>query len=58
MIPLERLYASKDEIIFTFCSTIGTPNMLEHMEKDLEQRALDAWEAGYTPVFEAHLPVI
>jgi hypothetical protein len=31
---------------------------LEHMGKDLEQRALDAWEVGYTPVFEAHLPVI
>jgi hypothetical protein len=31
---------------------------LEYMGKDLEQRALDAWEAGYTPVFEAHLPVI
>jgi hypothetical protein len=31
---------------------------LEHVEKDLEQRALDVWEVGYTPVFEAHLPVI
>jgi hypothetical protein len=31
---------------------------LEHMEKDMEQRALDAWEIGYTPVFEAHTPVI
>jgi hypothetical protein len=26
--------------------------------KDLEQRALDASEAGYTPVFETHLLVI
>jgi hypothetical protein len=31
---------------------------LEHVGKDLEQRALDAWEAGYTLVFEAHLLVI
>jgi hypothetical protein len=31
---------------------------LEHVGKDLEQRALDAWEAKYTPVFEAHLLVI
>jgi hypothetical protein len=31
---------------------------LEHMEKDLEQRALDAWETGYTPVFKVYLPVI
>jgi hypothetical protein len=31
---------------------------LEHVGKDLEQRVLDAWEAGYTPIFEAHLPVI
>ena len=25
------------------------------MEKDLEQRALDAWKAKYTPIFEAYL---
>jgi hypothetical protein len=30
---------------------------LQEVEKDLEQQALDAWEAGYIPVFEAHLPV-
>jgi hypothetical protein len=31
---------------------------LKYVGKDLEQRALDAWEAGYIPIFEAHLPMI
>jgi hypothetical protein len=31
---------------------------LQEVGKDLEQRVLDAWEARYTPFFEAHFPVI
>jgi hypothetical protein len=31
---------------------------LKYVEKDLEKRALDAWEVVYILVFEAHLPVI